>query len=165
MTSNRPLEDWGKLIGDVPAATAILDRLLSRSADPRDHRQELSTAGQARVEQATTRGTERLIGCSGSTEGGRPFAPLPFASTAASGDGRCDGDGGRGSRVRSGKIVKTGHKRPPAQAAADIPHQDHITTDDRLHITPTATITQACLPTRSPVGFEAPIGGRLSSAQ
>jgi DNA replication protein DnaC len=29
MTSNRPLEDWGKLIGDVPAATAILDRLLA----------------------------------------------------------------------------------------------------------------------------------------
>ena len=29
MTSNRPLADWGKLIGDVPAATAILDRFLS----------------------------------------------------------------------------------------------------------------------------------------
>jgi len=28
MTSNRPLEDWGKLIGDVPTATAILDRFL-----------------------------------------------------------------------------------------------------------------------------------------
>ena len=28
MTSNRPLEDWGKLLGDVPSATAILDRLL-----------------------------------------------------------------------------------------------------------------------------------------
>ena len=28
MTSNRPLEDWGKLIGDVTAATAILDRFL-----------------------------------------------------------------------------------------------------------------------------------------
>ena len=28
MTSNRPLDDWGKLIGDVPAATAILDRFL-----------------------------------------------------------------------------------------------------------------------------------------
>ena len=28
MTSNRPLEDWGKVIGDVPAATAILDRFL-----------------------------------------------------------------------------------------------------------------------------------------
>ena len=28
MTSNRPLEEWGKLIADVPAATAILDRFL-----------------------------------------------------------------------------------------------------------------------------------------
>lgn len=31
MTSNRPLEDWGKLIGDVPTAGAILDRFLSRA--------------------------------------------------------------------------------------------------------------------------------------
>lgn len=31
MTSNRPLEDWGKLIGDVPAASAILDRFLHRA--------------------------------------------------------------------------------------------------------------------------------------
>ncbi len=31
MTSNRPLEDWGKLIGDVPAATAILDRFMHRA--------------------------------------------------------------------------------------------------------------------------------------
>ena len=28
MTSNRPLEEWGKLFGDVPAATAILNRFL-----------------------------------------------------------------------------------------------------------------------------------------
>ena len=28
MTSNRPLEDWGKLIGDTPSATAILDRFM-----------------------------------------------------------------------------------------------------------------------------------------
>ncbi|EQD41643.1 IstB-like ATP-binding protein domain protein, partial [mine drainage metagenome] len=28
MTSNRPLEDWGKLLVDVPSATAILDRFL-----------------------------------------------------------------------------------------------------------------------------------------
>lgn len=27
-TSNRPSEDWGKLIGDVPSAAAILDRIL-----------------------------------------------------------------------------------------------------------------------------------------
>ncbi len=31
MTSNRPLEDWAKLIGDVPAATAILDRFLQHA--------------------------------------------------------------------------------------------------------------------------------------
>src|SRR5438445_9154237 len=28
MTSNRPIQDWGKLLGDVPTAGAILDRLL-----------------------------------------------------------------------------------------------------------------------------------------
>jgi len=28
MTSNRPIQDWGKLLGDVPAASAILDRFL-----------------------------------------------------------------------------------------------------------------------------------------
>ena len=31
MTSNRPLEEWGKLLGDVPAAGAILDRFLQRA--------------------------------------------------------------------------------------------------------------------------------------
>lgn len=31
MTSNRPLDEWGKLIGDVPTATAILDRMLQKA--------------------------------------------------------------------------------------------------------------------------------------
>ena len=31
MTSNRPVDEWGKLLGDVPAAGAILDRLLHRA--------------------------------------------------------------------------------------------------------------------------------------
>lgn len=31
MTSNRPLDEWGKLLGDVPTATAILDRVLDRA--------------------------------------------------------------------------------------------------------------------------------------
>lgn len=42
MTSNRPLEDWGKLIGDVPAATAILDRFLHHAELDHHYRQELS---------------------------------------------------------------------------------------------------------------------------
>jgi DNA replication protein DnaC len=32
MTSNRPIEEWGKLLGDVPSATAILDRFLHHAA-------------------------------------------------------------------------------------------------------------------------------------
>jgi DNA replication protein DnaC len=31
MTSNRPIEEWGKLVGDVPAASAILDRFLQHA--------------------------------------------------------------------------------------------------------------------------------------
>ncbi len=40
MTSNRPIEEWGKLIGDVPAATAILDRVLH-------HAQIISAKGKS----------------------------------------------------------------------------------------------------------------------
>jgi len=40
LTSNRPIEEWGKLIHDVPAATAILDRFLSRR-DHQHHRSQL----------------------------------------------------------------------------------------------------------------------------
>jgi DNA replication protein DnaC len=55
MTSNRPLDDWAKLIGDVPAATAILDRFLQsahvititgRSYRLKDHPGRLSTPEQ-----------------------------------------------------------------------------------------------------------------------
>ena len=31
VTSNRPIEDWPKLFGDTPAATAFLDRLMHHS--------------------------------------------------------------------------------------------------------------------------------------
>ena len=31
MTSNRPIEEWGKLLQDVPSATAILDRFLEHA--------------------------------------------------------------------------------------------------------------------------------------
>ena len=60
MTSNRPLEDWGKLIGDVPAATAILDRFLhnaeviaitGRSYRLRNQHQAADEAAHAAVER------------------------------------------------------------------------------------------------------------------
>jgi DNA replication protein DnaC len=30
ITSNRPVDDWGKLLGDSAAVTAMLDRLMNR---------------------------------------------------------------------------------------------------------------------------------------
>ncbi len=44
MTSNRPLEDWGKLLGDVPSATAILDRFLASRRDGADDGAQLPAA-------------------------------------------------------------------------------------------------------------------------
>ncbi len=64
MTSNRPLEDWGKLIGDVPAATAILDRFLH-------HAQVIAITGKSyRLRHQTN----------GATDGSKPAnAPIPPA--------------------------------------------------------------------------------------
>jgi hypothetical protein len=41
MTSNRPLQDWGQLLGDVPSASAILDRFPAPRPDHCHHRPEL----------------------------------------------------------------------------------------------------------------------------
>ena len=56
MTSNRPLEDWGKLLGDVPSATAILDRFLQ-------HAEIITITGKSyrlRNKQAVGKGTKRV---------------------------------------------------------------------------------------------------------
>ena len=50
LTSNRPVEDWGKLLGDVAAVSAMLDRLLHHGhvlkCGPRSWRTKSSTTGQ-----------------------------------------------------------------------------------------------------------------------
>jgi len=47
LTSNRPVEDWGKLLGDTAAVTALLDRLLHHAhvlkCGPRSWRTKLQT--------------------------------------------------------------------------------------------------------------------------
>jgi len=57
MTSNRPLEDWGKLVGDVPSATAILDRFLHHaeliSITGRSYRLQHRDRATANVANAT----------------------------------------------------------------------------------------------------------------
>ena len=48
LTSNRPVEDWGKLLGDVAAVTAMLDRILHHGhvlkCGPRSWRTKTATA-------------------------------------------------------------------------------------------------------------------------
>jgi len=52
MTSNRPLEEWGKLLCDVPTAGAILDRFLH-------HAQVIAITGKSyRVKEAPGVSTE-----------------------------------------------------------------------------------------------------------
>lgn len=52
LTSNRPVEDWGKLLGDVAAVTAMLDRLLHHGhvlkCGPRSWRTKLAAASPGR---------------------------------------------------------------------------------------------------------------------
>ncbi len=73
MTSNRPVDEWGKLLGDVPAAGAILDRLLHRAEviaiHGRSHRLAASVAEKA----------EDRTGKAGSGTGKRPH---PDSQTA-----------------------------------------------------------------------------------
>jgi DNA replication protein DnaC len=47
VTSNRPVDDWGKLLGDTAAVTALLDRLLHHAhvlkCGPRSWRTKVQT--------------------------------------------------------------------------------------------------------------------------
>jgi DNA replication protein DnaC len=58
LTSNRPVEDWGKLLGDVAAVTAMLDRILHHGhvlkCGPRSWRTKMAAAADARSDSATT---------------------------------------------------------------------------------------------------------------
>lgn len=74
MTSNRPLEDWGKLVGDVPSATAILDRFLH-------HAEIISITGKSyRLRNQGTNGTAS-DGSPDSEKDSKPAIP-PAGSSA-----------------------------------------------------------------------------------
>ncbi len=61
MTSNRPIEEWGKLLNDVPAASAILDRLLHRAEIMAIHGQSyrLQRSAAARPVSAKTKASSQ----------------------------------------------------------------------------------------------------------
>jgi len=57
ITTNRPTEDWGVFLGDVPAATAILDRFLEHAEILRMHGKSYRLRG--RMVSAETKQTEK----------------------------------------------------------------------------------------------------------
>ena len=62
LTSNRPVDDWGKLLGDTAAVTALLDRLLHHAhvlkCGPRSWRTKVQT--DLRTEAATKKNSTGL---------------------------------------------------------------------------------------------------------
>lgn len=77
MTTNRPLEDWGKLLGDVPTATAILDRFLH-------HSQIFTITGKSyrlRDRGGDSKPAKAPIGSKKNGKGSKP-AKAPIGSTA-----------------------------------------------------------------------------------
>jgi DNA replication protein DnaC len=102
MTSNRPLEDWGKLIGDVPSATAILDRFLhhaemitinGRSYRLRNQSDNPSGPAQTTSDAPVGKATRKRS----TSSGGSPPAE-PVASPAVTSDEKSTKPGNGASR-------------------------------------------------------------------
>lgn len=98
MTSNRPLEDWGKLVGDVPSATAILDRFLhhaelisitGRSYRLRNQAGDSETSSETPTEKPVRKGSPP----------GKPTSPKE-PSTPASPDHPTDQDSQKSTNKR-----------------------------------------------------------------
>lgn len=75
MTSNRPLEDWGKLIGDVPSATAILDRFLHHAEiiaiSGKSYRLRNQARGDTSAPEGEPENSNTAIPPTGSAPGGK----------------------------------------------------------------------------------------------
>jgi DNA replication protein DnaC len=80
MTSNRPLEDWGKLLGDVPSATAILDRFLHHAdiiqITGKSYRLRHQGAQADAPQPEANAATAPLVSGEASTESNAATAPL-----------------------------------------------------------------------------------------
>lgn len=87
MTSNRPLEDWAKLIGDVPAATAILDRFLQHATIITITGRSYRLKDHPRVEQPTIKSKGRpAAGGDGGSPPEDTNAPPALSSEAGTGE-------------------------------------------------------------------------------
>ena len=114
MTSNRPLEDWGKLLGDVPSATAILDRFL--------HHAELvrMTGRSYRLRHHSAPGPEQVedskpANAPSGSEEKRPVQNQPMRPPARREGGRAQNQPMRPPARRSSDQVQNQPMRPPAR--------------------------------------------------
>jgi DNA replication protein DnaC len=89
MTSNRPLEDWGKLLGDVPSATAILDRFLHHAEIIRiaGKSYRLRQAGRSEPAAEESESAARLAGSDGAAAEAKP-ANAPTGSKRKGGSSK-----------------------------------------------------------------------------
>jgi DNA replication protein DnaC len=103
MTSNRPLEDWGKLIGDVPAATAILDRFLHNAEVIAITGRSYRLRNHAQTQPANTAAPEPIAKQRGrrSTADGERLSPPedtePVMALSSGSTGSQQADGGAAS--------------------------------------------------------------------
>jgi DNA replication protein DnaC len=86
MTSNRPLEDWGKLIGDVPSATAILDRFLHHAEVVQITGRSYRLRGAGRSGGRNGESSKPANAPSGSEEGEEKSKPANAPSGSAKGE-------------------------------------------------------------------------------
>jgi DNA replication protein DnaC len=84
MTSNRPLEDWGKLLGDAPGASAILDRFLHHAELVQMTGRSYRLRHQAMPSLDTVEDSKPAIVPSGST-GKRPSSKPAIAPSGSTG--------------------------------------------------------------------------------
>jgi DNA replication protein DnaC len=101
MTSNRPLEDWAKLIGDVPAATAILDRFLQ-------HATLINITGRSYRLRAAGGASAPGGSAEGKTDSREPALSLP--------KGRRNTAGGEGCSPPEDTVAE-----PPVSSGAAVP--------------------------------------------
>jgi DNA replication protein DnaC len=101
MTSNRPLEDWGKLLGDVASATAILDRFLHHAEiiqiTGKSYR--LRTSGRPNPEGE---GKASLLGSEAEAEGSKPARAPTGSPKGKSGRSGPESQGSKPARAPTG---------------------------------------------------------------
>jgi hypothetical protein len=91
MTSNRPLEDWGKLLGDVPSASAILDRFLHHAEIVRMEGRSYRLRHQSATGGNGVQDSKPAIAPSGSEENSpdsKPAKAPPGSNTSGKGGGK-----------------------------------------------------------------------------